>query len=57
MLSKSRTRKSPAAQLAELAQASGAAELAQIRALLAKPMSERTHFLRVRLPWGLGSTL
>jgi hypothetical protein len=28
----------------------------QIRRLLARPMSERTHFLRVRLPEG-GSTL
>ncbi len=32
-------------------------ELAQIRALLRRPMIERTHFLRVKLPWGLRSTL
>ena len=28
----------------------------QIRRLLSLPMSQRTHFLRVRLPWG-GSAL
>ena len=32
-------------------------EREQIRSLLRKPMIERTHFLRVRLPWGLGTTL
>jgi hypothetical protein len=41
----------------ELRLASAALELEQIRALLRKPMIERTHFLRARLPWGLGSTL
>jgi len=36
---------------------SEALERAQIRALLRRPMIERTHFLRVKLPWGLRSTL
>jgi hypothetical protein len=32
-------------------------EREQIRSLLRRPMIERTHFLRVKLPWGLRSTL
>ena len=36
---------------------SEALEREQIRSLLRRPMIERTHFLRVKLPWGLRSTL
>jgi hypothetical protein len=53
----SRRRPDPQRQLEDLARASEALEREQIRALLRKPMIERTHFLRVRLPWGLGTTL
>gem|GEM_PF-1131516 len=49
----SRTR---AAELTALERESARAMREQIRRLLAKPMAERTHFLRVRLPGG-GSAL
>jgi hypothetical protein len=49
-------RASRARTLAALRRESDAALLAQIRRLLALPMEERTHFLRVRLPGG-GSAL
>jgi hypothetical protein len=42
--------------LAALKREARAVELAQIRELLALPMQERTHFLRVRLAGG-GSAL
>ena len=48
--------KSRARTLAALRKESEAALVAQIRRLLALPMEERTHFLRVRLPGG-GSAL
>lgn len=44
------------AKLAALKKESDAALREQIRRLLKKPMAERTHFLRVRLPGG-GSAL
>lgn len=43
-------------RLAALAQEREAALRDQIRRLLRRPMAERTHFLRVRLPGG-GSAL
>lgn len=53
---KRRKERSRAAELAALKKESEAALRDQIRRQLAKPMGERTHFLRVRLPGG-GSSL
>jgi len=53
---KPRRRASRAAKLAALEKESAAALRDQIRRLLKRPMAERTHFLRVRLPGG-GSAL
>lgn len=50
------SRSKRAAALRSLKKESDAVLREQIRRLLAKPMVERTHFLRVRLPGG-GSAL
>jgi hypothetical protein len=51
-----RRRPTRADRLAALRRESEAVLRDQIRRLLARPMAERTHFLRVRLPGG-GSAL
>jgi hypothetical protein len=56
MKRKKPARLSKAARLRALRRESDAALVAQIRRLLALPIEERTHFLRVRLPGG-GSAL
>ncbi len=53
---RSRAAKKRERTLAALKKESERALLDQIRRLLALPMAKRTHFLRVRLPWG-GSSL
>jgi len=53
---KQRKRRNRAAELASLKREADLAVRDQIRRLLAKPMAQRTHFLRVRLPGG-GSAL
>jgi len=57
MGAKIKKRRSRKGELAALRRESEILEIEQIRTLLRKPMIERTDFLRVRLPWGLGSTL
>ena len=53
---KDKPTRSRVAELAALKRESERVLREQVRRLLSKPMSERTHFLRVRLPGG-GSAL
>ena len=55
-MQKDKAKRSRAAELKALKLESDRVLREQIRRLLAKPMAERTHFLRVRLPGG-GSAL